>query len=202
MDLSLRGMIYLAILVAVLALFQRLKRVFWIFSLAILPGTFCHELCHLCAGALLNGRPTRFSVVPRREGRSWVMGSVAFAHIRWYNAFFLGAAPLLLLPAAWALLAWRLGGQPAVDWGEALWLYLAANLVQASLPSRQDLRVAARSPIGWLLLGAAAAWGWVHFRQGRPVVLQQVQETGLALAQSPFRDPGAGVRLGQPHQVR
>lgn len=201
MGLSLRELTYLAVLVAVLSLFQRLKRMFWVFSLAVLPGTFCHELCHLSVGGLLNGQPTRFSVLPRREGRSWVMGSVTFAHVRWYNAFFLGAAPLLLLPAAYGILAWRLGGHPAVGWNEAFWLYLTANLVYASLPSWQDLRIAARSPVGWLLLGAAAAWGWVRFREARPSALHQLQETGLSLAQAPLRDPGAGVRLGQPHQV-
>ena len=38
-------------------------------------------------------------------------------------------------------------------------VFLLANLVFAALPSWQDLRIAARSPIGWLLLAGGLAWG-------------------------------------------
>jgi hypothetical protein len=41
-------------------------------------------------------------------------------------------------------------------------VFLLANLVFGSVPSWQDLRVAARSPIGWLLLAGALAWGWLR----------------------------------------
>lgn len=199
MDLTLRQWLYLGALVGILLLFQRLKRVFLLFSLAILPGTFCHELCHLCIGALLGGRPTRLTLLPKREGTSWIMGSVAFANVRWYNAFFLGVAPLLLLPAAWALLAWRLEGITP-GWVELLWLYLIANLAYASLPSWQDLRIAARSPIGWLLLAAALGVGWYRWSTP-PGRSHQLEVPGLPRRQPAFRDPGQHVRLGQSHQV-
>jgi hypothetical protein len=42
-------------------------------------------------------------------------------------------------------------------------LFLLANLVFAALPSWQDVRIAVRSPIGWLLLGGVLTWGWLHF---------------------------------------
>lgn len=200
--MDLRTLIYLALLVGTLLLFQRLRRLFLLFSFAVLPGTFCHELCHLCVGGLLNGQPAAFTILPKREGHGYVMGSVAFAHVRWYNAFFLGMAPLLLLPAAYGLLAWRLRGHPAVNWGEGLWLYLIANLVYASLPSWQDLRIAARSPIGWLLLAAAATYGWFRFRTANPPVsLYQLQESRLPGLHPPFGDPSAHLGLGQAHQV-
>lgn len=202
MHLTLRELCYLALLVGTLWLFQQLKRRFWLFALATFPGTFCHELCHLCVGGLLNGKPTRFTLLPRRGDRSWTMGSVSFAHVRWYNAFFLGTAPLLLLPAAYGILAWRLKGHPSLGWGEGGWLYLAANLVQASLPSWQDLRIAARSPVGWLLLGAAVLLGWTRCRTTQPATgLQQLQEPRLPCAHAPFRNPGARLGLGQPHQI-
>ena len=153
-------LLFLAALVAMLALFHGSRRFFWLFSLLVLPGTFAHECCHLLLGLALNARPAGFNLLPRREGRGWEMGSVSFANLRWYNAFFVGMAPLLLLPAAYGLLRWRLAGDPVVGWPEALAVYVIANLVYAALPSWQDCRQAARSPIGWLLLAAGIAYGW------------------------------------------
>ncbi len=145
---------------------NRARRSFWLFSLLALPGTICHEGCHWAVGHLLNGRPVGFTVIPRREGRGFALGSVALANLRWYNAFFIGLAPLLLLPAAYGLFRWRLGGESALGWPEAGLVFLLANLLFGAIPSGQDLRIAARSPIGWLLLGAALGWGWR--RLGRP----------------------------------
>jgi hypothetical protein len=204
MHLPGHGLIYLALLVGTLLLFQRLKRAFWLFALLILPGTLCHELCHLCIGGLLYGKPTRFSLLPKREGTAFVMGSVAFAHVRWYNAFFLGMAPVLLLPAALGLLLWRLKGHPAFSWSEAAWLYLIANLVYASLPSWQDLRVAARSPIGWLLLAGATAYGWYCFHYHQVPgsgYLQQLEIFRLSGLHAPLGNPGADIPLGKPHKI-
>jgi hypothetical protein len=132
------------------------------------------------------------------------MGSVTFARVRWYNAFFLGLAPLLLLPLAYALLAWRLKGQPAMGWEEALWLYLIANLVYAALPSWLDLKVAARSPVGWLLLAAAAAYGWHRFRTPPADPVSRLEQLEVACGprvHPSFGHPGAGVRLGQPYEI-
>jgi hypothetical protein len=202
MNLSMRELFYIAILVGVLLLFQRMKRFFLLFSLLVLPGTFCHELCHLCAGGLLKGRPRNFTVLPRQEGNGYVMGSVTFANVRWYNAFFLGMAPLLLLVLAYALLVWRLKGHPTLNWGEGLSLYFIANLIYASLPSWQDLRIAARSPIGWILLAALAAYGWHRFHSPKATVsLDQLEEPGLPGAHPPFGNPGADVCLGQAHEI-
>lgn len=202
--MDLRAVIYVAILVGALLAFQRLKGAFLLFSLVILPGTFFHELCHLCIGSLLNGQPGHFTLLPRREDQTWVMGSVSFAHVRWYNAFFLGMAPLMLLPAAYGLLVWRIAGHPSFTWREGLWLYLIANLVYAALPSWQDLRIAARSPIGWLLLACAAAYGWFRFTKppAQPgTALHQLQEPRFSGVHPAFRDPGADICLSQTHQI-
>lgn len=150
-------LIYLAAVAGTLWLLNQARRFFWLFSLLVLPGTFCHELCHWLLGKLLNGRPVRFTLIPRREGRGFVLGSVALSHLRWYNAFFIGLAPLLLLPLAYGIFLWRLGRNPSLGWSEAGVVFLLANLVFAAVPSWQDLRIAARSPIGWLLLAGVLA---------------------------------------------
>ena len=160
---------YLAGTAAMLWLLNQTRRSFWLFSVLVLPGTFCHELCHWLLGHLLNGQPVHFTVLPRREGRGYVLGSVRLANLRWYNAFFIGLAPLLLLPAAYGLFLWRLGGRPAFDWTEAGMLFLLANLVFGAVPSWQDLRMAARSPIGWLLLAGALVWGWRRLAKDAPL---------------------------------
>jgi hypothetical protein len=176
---SARGALlaYLAGTAAGLWLLNQARRSFWLISLLALPGTICHELCHWGMGHLLNGHPVRFTVIPRREGRGFVLGSVALANLRWYNAFFIGLAPLLLLPAAYGLFLWRLGQHPVLGWPEAGVVFLLANLVFGAMPSWQDLRIAARPPIGWLLLAGALGWGWTRIgqHQARPVAFRTGQ---------------------------
>jgi hypothetical protein len=166
----MREWFYIAIIVAALCGIHGLRRVFWVFSLVVLPGTFVHEALHFLFGILLNGGPVSFNLMPRREGTGWAMGSVTFNHLRWYNCFFIGMAPLLMLPAAYYAVLWRLRGAPVVGWREALAVYLIANLVYAAIPSWQDVRMSARSPIGWLLLAGGLAWGWHVLQVGAPVM--------------------------------
>lgn len=159
--LDRQALLYLGAVVFCLWLLNQARRWLWLFSLLALPGTFCHEFCHWLAGKVLNGQPVGFTVIPRREGRGLVLGSVRCAHLRWYNAFFIGAAPLLLVVLAFFLLRWRISVRPALGWGEALVVYLLATLVFGAIPSWQDLRVAGRSPFGWLLLGIAGILIWM-----------------------------------------
>jgi hypothetical protein len=164
---------YLAGTAALLWVMNQARRSFWLCALLALPGTLCHEACHWLTGSLLNGQPTGFTVIPRREGRGFVLGSVALQNLRWYNAFFIGLAPLLLLPLAYGLFLWRLGGNPELGWPEAAMMYLLANLLFGSVPSWQDLRLAARSPIGWLLVVGMLLWGWKWYV--RPAAAAQVE---------------------------
>ena len=175
-----REWLFVAGLAAAMVLFHGARRVFWVFSVLVLPGTLAHESSHLLLGLLLNGHPATFNLVPRREGKGWVMGCVTFSNLRWYNVFFIGMAPLLLLPLAWGLMRWRLRLGPVLGWQEALAVYLIANLIYAALPSWQDVKIAARSPIGWLLLAAGLAWAYRTYRQA-PGPLPKVQSrlTGL-----------------------
>jgi hypothetical protein len=164
---------YVAAVAAGLWLLRQARRSFWLVSVLALPGTFAHELCHWLFGLALNGRPIRFTVLPRREGRGYVLGAVAFANLRWYNAFFIGLAPLLLLPGAYVLFRWRLAVHPMVGWPEALMAFLIANLLFGAIPSWQDCRIAARSPVGWVLLALGLAWAWLRWSaRPAPTVLR------------------------------
>ena len=149
---------YMAAIVVALWLIKQMRGSIWLLSLVVLPGTICHELSHFLVGHLLHGQPRGFSVWSRRVAGGYLLGSVSIGNPRWYNVFFIGLAPLLLLPLAFVGLRWRLDHHPVFNAWEAGAVFLLANLVYASIPSWQDLRVAARSPIGWTLLVAGIAW--------------------------------------------
>ncbi len=161
-----QALVFLGAITLSLGLLHLARRSFLLAALMSLPGTFAHELCHWSVGLLMNGKPRSFTVLPRRQGRGIVLGSVGFAHLRWFNAPFIGLAPLLLLPGAYGLFRWKLQATPAFGWPQAGLAFLVANLLIAALPSGQDLRIAARSPLGWVMLAAALGWGWVRFRAG------------------------------------
>mgnify|MGYP003507965577 FL=1 len=160
---SHNGRIYIGVVLGFVLLLYLLRRSVLLMSLAAFPGTFLHELLHFIVGLLLLGRPSGFSVIPRRVSHGYVLGSVRFANVRWYNGCFIGLAPLLLLPLALWLLAWRLHGLPGLQPQELAWSYLLATLIYASLPSWPDLKVAAAS--SWMLLLATAMY-WILTNEG------------------------------------
>ncbi len=130
---------------------------FFVFTAA---GTLCHELAHFSVGLLTNAEPVGLSVLPRRRGRLWELGSVTFANLRWYNAAPAALAPLLVLALPLAVAWWRTRG----EWrfgplDLALTLVLAPQFL-SFWPSPVDWRLAARS-WPWLpLLAAGTALLW------------------------------------------
>jgi hypothetical protein len=88
-----------------------------------------------------------------------------FANIRWYNALFVGFAPMLALPFALWLVWYRAGHVPPWGWPELLWGYVAANLAYSCLPSRADVDIVLSKPLGlagWLALAGACLWWWTR----------------------------------------
>ncbi len=146
---SCEGIFYSFSLLGCLTLLSLLRRRAGLFALAAFPGTFFHELSHFVIGVLFRGQPTDLRILPKRTSEGILLGSVKCTNIRWYNGMFIGLAPLLLLPIAFGLVLWRLN--LALGWhaAEGLWVYFIACLAQASVPSRQDLRIAAISK--WML---------------------------------------------------
>lgn len=156
---------YLAVVIATAALLHRLRGMPRFFSLVSLPGTIGHELLHFLVGTLTLAKPVKVSLMPKfhRDG-SATLGFVMFSNIRWYNALWVGFAPLLALPAALALVYLRAAQIPPLSLQELGWSYLAASLTYSCLPSKADVGIVMSKPLGLIAyLGGAAALGWAVF---------------------------------------
>lgn len=130
----------------------RAHPVFFLFSAV---GTLCHELAHFGVGLLLGAEPVGFTIVPRRKGRTWELGSVTFANLRWYNAAPAALAPFLVLLVPFAVAWWRTRGP---------WHFGPADLALTPLLAPQFLAFwpSTRS-WPWLLIIAAGAAGVYWF---------------------------------------
>ena len=132
---------------------------FFVFSAV---GTLCHELAHFGVGLLLGAEPVNFSIIPRRSGRTWELGSVTFANLRWYNAAPAALAPLLVLAVPIAVAWWRTRGPwhfGPVDL--ALTLLLAPQFL-SFWPSPIDWKLALRSWPYLLIVPALGAALWLQ----------------------------------------
>ncbi len=158
---SLGGVLYVGAVLGLLGVIFALRRLLPIFFLAVFPATVAHELTHLAAALLLNGKPSGFNFIPRRSDTGYVLGAVGCANLRWYNGLFIGLAPLVLLAVAVALLNWRVRGLVAINSSEALWAYAISCLIYAAIPSWQDIRIALTS--SWLLFTLSAVMVWYHW---------------------------------------
>jgi hypothetical protein len=148
-------------LFGLLVVIQRRANSSGILAVAIwnLTGVILHELAHLLAGLLFRASPAGFSVIPRREGNFWRLGSVSFSRITALNAVPVALAPLGLAGLAyWVARNWFTWCKPSLPATLALYATVYLLLYNA-LPSRRDLRVACnwRSIVLYSLL-AAVAW--------------------------------------------
>ena len=155
----------LAVVTAAAVLLHYLRRLPRFFSLISLPGTVGHELLHFLVGTLALAKPVKVSLIPKfhRDG-SATLGFVTFSNIRWYNALWVGFAPLLALPAALWLVYYRSAQIPPLSWRELAWSYVAASLTYSCLPSRADVEIVFSKPAGLVFyLGSAAilCWTWL-----------------------------------------
>ena len=137
-----------------------------IFVLALwnLVGVMLHEGAHLVAGVLFRARPTRVSLLPRRDGKYWRLGAVQFSHITAINAVPIALAPLTLAGIAWLVAQNWFYWAPSTL-GATLGLYATVFvLCYNALPSRQDLRVAANWRSVLLYLPVLALLGIYLYR--------------------------------------
>ena len=157
---------YLAVVIAMAVLLHHLRGKPRFFSLLCLPGTIGHELLHFLVGTLTLARPVRVSLLPKfhRDG-SATLGFVVFSNIRWYNALWVGFAPLLALPAVLWLVYSRSAQIPPLSWRELAWIYVAASLTVSCLPSKADIDIVSSERGGLFFYAAGAAilcWTWLQ----------------------------------------
>ncbi|RME61061.1 hypothetical protein D6779_00770 [Candidatus Parcubacteria bacterium] len=134
------------------SIFGRLQSM-WAIAILYLPGTFLHELSHFIAAMLLNGKPTRFSLWPKREGDRITLGTVTASNITWYNAIPVALAPFSLsfialwLPSS-GLIPWISSTHPIALAGVAI---AQGYIAHSGVPSSQDWKVFLQNPFSILV---------------------------------------------------
>lgn len=149
---------YLILLVIVLL---RIKyttyRSMWLSAVVNIPGTVLHEFMHFFVGMVLNARPCNFTIFPRRgEDGNYVMGSVGFRNVTFYNAVPASMAPLLLLPIGFYLNRYFLPAMRPTFVNYVLYVLLQTIIIENAMPSGADFRVARMYVSGILLYGFVA----------------------------------------------
>lgn len=171
-----------------------------LYFVLVLPGVVIHELSHWLMAVVLRVRVRRFSIGPRRKGRSRQvsLGSIQVANVDRVRGSFIGLAPLLGGSAVILLIGNQvLGVDDLVEMvaGQGvtgilasleqlihvadfwLWLYLIFAVSNAMLPSESDM--ASLSPV-LIFLGIAAAV--IVVVGGVPVIPEVAVEGVSALA--------------------
>jgi hypothetical protein len=143
--------IALAVVIRVLA---ATHPVFFLFTVA---GTMCHELAHFVAGWLTGARPGGLTIIPRRTGVNWQLGSVTLTRVRWYNAAPSALAPFLIILIPFAAGWWRTRAAWHFQLIDIAIAFALAPQFLSFWPSKVDWLIALRS---WpmLLILAALAW--------------------------------------------
>jgi len=126
----------------------------WLSALVNIPGTILHEFMHFFVGLVLNARPCNFTVFPRRSNDGgYVMGSVCFRNVTFYNAVPASMAPLMLLPIGFYINRYLLPYLTPTFMNYILYVLLQTVIIENAVPSRADFRVAGTHFSGVILYG-------------------------------------------------
>ena len=126
----------------------------WLSALVNIPGTLLHETMHFMVGLFLNAHPCNFTLFPRRgEDGYYVMGSVGFRNVTFYNAIPASMAPLLLLPIGFYINRYVLPALPPTFANYVLYVLLQTIIIENAMPSRADFKVAGMYITGVIMYG-------------------------------------------------
>lgn len=117
-----------------------------------LLGTFFHELSHYLVGLLLFAKPTGFSLWPKpQQGGGYLLGSVTFENIRFFNALPTALAPLLLVFMAYFVDKnfFMLVEKSLSSY--IVYIFVLVILLENAIPSATDFKVAFSSFVGVVL---------------------------------------------------
>jgi len=147
-----RFLVILLVIILLKAKYSTYKSI-WMTALINIPGTFLHEMSHYLAGLLLNARPTGFNLLPFKRDESYVLGSVGFSHIRFYNAVPAALAPLLLLFAGYYFNEWFFAHAHISYISYTLYVLLQTIIIENAIPSSADFKIAFSCPLSVLFYG-------------------------------------------------
>ena len=125
---------------------------FYLILLVIVLMRFKYTTYRSMWMSAFNARPVNFTIFPQRgpEG-DYVMGSVGFSNITFYNAVPSAMAPLLLLPIAFYLNRYGLPLMRPTFFNYVLYVLLQTIIIENAIPSGADFRVARMYLSGVLL---------------------------------------------------
>ena len=114
----------------------------WLSAIINIPGTILHELMHFIVGLALNAKPVNFTVLPKKDSYgNYVMGSVGFTNMTFYNAIPSAMAPLLLLPIGFYVNRYALPVMEPSIGNYILYVLLQTIIIENSIPSSADFKV-------------------------------------------------------------
>ncbi len=146
---------YLILLVIILVhLKSATYKSMFLCALINMPGTILHETMHFIVGLLLNAKPCNFTLFPRRNENGYVMGSVGFTNITFYNAIPASMAPLMLLPIGFYLNRYFLPNMAPTFTNYVLYVLLQTIIIENALPSSADFKVARMYFLGIIMYTA------------------------------------------------
>ena len=146
---------YLILLVIILVhLKNATYKSMFLCALINMPGTILHEAMHFIVGLLLNAKPCNFTLFPRRNENGYVMGSVGFTNITFYNAIPSSMAPLMLLPIGFYLNRYFLPNMTPTCTNYVLYVLLQTIIIENALPSSADFKVARMYFLGIVMYAA------------------------------------------------
>ncbi len=137
--------------IAIAAIFGKLKESSKrnIFSVWIMYfiGTFFHELMHLVISFITNGKPKWFSIFPssnfdkNNKLESYTLGYVRSENIRWYNAFYISMAPLLLIYLSFYIYQSFFNYFEVNIYSYLSYIFIIISLLFSSIPSGADFKI-------------------------------------------------------------
>jgi len=135
-------------------------------------GVVLHELSHYLVALLLNGKPKLPNLLPKRQKvyingiqhYLWTLGYVEVRNPNSFNSFFIGLAPILVLvPIAFYVYLYFF------EWFEyntqnLFLFYLSLYiLLYNAMPSTQDIKVAYKGYLGFLIFTLTAISLYIFF---------------------------------------
>ena len=135
----------------------------WMSSLINIPGTVLHEGMHFLIGLFFNAYPTKFDLWPKKDGfGNYVMGSVGFRNITFYNALPAAMAPLLLLPIGYYFNRWYFNNVDVTLLNYLGYILLQTVIIENAVPSTTDFKVGFSYPLGLLLYGCILTFAVIY----------------------------------------